>query len=94
MANPDQMLAGDVTDDPDRELEVELNIRRTCLPRDERTYEIIAISLYKADLVQLDRAVDKCKQAGMARMSRSQLLRIALKRLDMAKLLREIARLR
>lgn len=49
----------------------------------------ICISTYPEDRDALDAAVAHCRDAGLTRMSRSQLLRIAFKRLDLAQLIAE-----
>jgi len=59
---------------------------RTAAP----AYTVIAVSTYPADLVALDAAVLRLKQAGIRRMSRSWLLRIALERLDVDAVLAEL----
>lgn len=49
-------------------------------------YEIICISLYKADLKRLDAKVNALKRNGHRKMSRSALIRYALDHVDTAKL--------
>jgi len=50
----------------------------------------IGVSTYPAQLVELDAAVSRLKQAGVRRMSRSWLLRIALERLDVDAVLADL----
>lgn len=76
-----QLVAPDVT----------LKIRQ---PVDGRTYEIVCISVYKTDLAELDSAVERMQAAGLKKMSRSQLLRIAFKRLDVAAVIADMQSLR
>lgn len=47
-------------------------------------YKIICVSMYRGDLDELDRRVDALKDRGWTHISRSKLIRIALKRLDIA----------
>jgi hypothetical protein len=54
-----------------------------------RGFCCVGISVYPDDLADLDEAVEKLKAAGRSDMSRSKLLRIAFKRLDLAKLAAE-----
>jgi len=48
-------------------------------------YKVICISLYNADLEQLDRLVDELKARGMTKANRSALIRVALDQLDLDK---------
>ena len=45
-------------------------------------YDVICISLYKEDLVQLDEMVAKLKKRGHRKISRSALIRFALDQVD------------
>jgi hypothetical protein len=54
------------------------------------SYKTICISMYLDDLAELDSAVKRCQTGGLRRMSRSQLIRIALSRLDIEALLAEM----
>ncbi len=56
----------------------------------EPAWICIGVSTYPAALVELDAAVTRLKQAGIRRMSRSWLLRIALERLDVDAVEREL----
>lgn len=46
-------------------------------------YKVICISMYIDDVSALTNAVKRCRRAGLSRMSKSQLIRIALQRLDL-----------
>lgn len=46
-------------------------------------YKIVCISLYTSDIEDLDAKVDELKRRGLTKMSRSQLIRIALRRLNL-----------
>jgi hypothetical protein len=48
----------------------------------DRTYEVICISMYKADMAQLRAKVAELKRRGVPRMSMSRLIRIALAQID------------
>ena len=48
-------------------------------------YKVICISLYNADLEQLDRLVDELKARGLTKANRSALIRVALDQLDLDK---------
>lgn len=52
----------------------------------ERGFCAIGISIYPDDLADLDEAVEDLKAAGRTDMSRSKLLRIAFRKLDLAAL--------
>lgn len=54
---------------------------------DSPDYTTICISLYFDDLASLEAAVKRCKSAGLRRMSKSQLIRIALRQLDLDSLI-------
>lgn len=56
----------------------------------EPRFLTLCISTYPEDLAALDAAVANCQRAGLTRMSRSQLLRIALKRLDLEQVIAEL----
>lgn len=56
----------------------------------EPRFLTLCISTYPEDLAVMDAMVDQCKRAGLTRMSRSQLLRIALKRLDLEQVIVEL----
>ncbi|MBU0554134.1 ribbon-helix-helix domain-containing protein [Myxococcota bacterium] len=49
-------------------------------------YKVISISLYTQDLEQLDALVKAAKARGLTRMSRSQLIREALRQVDLAQI--------
>jgi hypothetical protein len=51
-------------------------------PPEPPTYKVIAISMYLPGIAAMDASVDRCKAAGLTRMSRSKLIRIALAGLD------------
>lgn len=53
-------------------------------------YKTICISMYLDDIVGMETAVKRCKAAGLSRMSKSQLIRIALQRLDVDALIAEM----
>lgn len=46
-------------------------------------YKVVCISMYHADIAALDERVALCRAGGLTRMSKSQLIRIALRRLDL-----------
>lgn len=56
------------------------------MPRD-RTYKVLCVSMYLEDARELDRKVELLRRRGFPRMSRSRLLRIAMKRLDLEKII-------
>lgn len=57
-------------------LDIELTTKK---PTPTRNYEVICISVYKDDLRFLDAMVARLKEKGMTNMSRSRLIRRALK---------------
>lgn len=59
-------------------------------PAPEPRFVTLCISTYPEDRDVMDAMVDQCKRAGLTRMSRSQLLRIALKRLDLEQVIAEL----
>lgn len=54
-----------------------------------RGFVIVAISMYLQDISDIDEAVEDLKLAGRTDMTRSKLIRIAFRRLDVAALGRE-----
>jgi hypothetical protein len=54
------------------------------------SYKTICISMYLDDLAELDSAVKRCQTGGLRKMSKSQLIRIALSRLDVEALITEM----
>lgn len=68
------------------------NLRRRGARMDRQTrpgsrpFRIIGVSMYSDVLKRIDRAVLELKDAGLGRMSRSELIRIAFDRLDVSKL--------
>ncbi len=54
---------------------------RRAIPKPEH-YDVICISLYSEDLAELDAKVEALKANGHRRVSRSSLIRLALKHLD------------
>lgn len=62
-------------------------LRRTAV------YTVISISIYGRDVLQLDAAIERCKAAGLTRVSKSWIIRRALDRLDLTALIAdELAR--
>ncbi len=61
---------------------------RRALPKPDH-YDVICISLYSEDLVELDAKVEALKAHGHRRVSRSSLIRLALKHLDVDNLPRD-----
>lgn len=57
---------------------------------DAPRYVTLCISTYPEDLAALDAAVAQCTRAGIPKMSRSRLMRIALKRLDLEQVIAEL----
>lgn len=49
-------------------------------------YKVICISIYTADLDQLDAMVDELKARGMTKANRSALIRQALEQVDLDKI--------
>jgi hypothetical protein len=47
-----------------------------------RTYHVIGVSIYTADLIGLDAKVQMLRKAGLSWMSRSELIRIAAQQVD------------
>jgi hypothetical protein len=45
-------------------------------------YKVVCISIYTSDLADLDAKVEALKARGLTKMSRSQLIRLAVGRLD------------
>jgi hypothetical protein len=52
-------------------------------------YKVICISLYTSDIEELDAKVAELKRRGVPRMSKSELIRIALARLDINTITKE-----
>lgn len=86
------MEAGNATDSQPvegrRDLRKRYRIQRTLsealryeAEKDRRTYKVIAVSMYKDDLNELDQLVDKLKKQGIRSANRSALIRIALRHL-------------
>jgi hypothetical protein len=55
-------------------------------------YVVVAISTYPDELSWLDAVVERLKQSGAPAMSRSRLIRIALRQLDLELLVAEVNR--
>jgi hypothetical protein len=53
------------------------------VPKEHLPYEVICISLYREDLAALDRMVEALKARGLRKMSRSALIRWALRTVDL-----------
>lgn len=53
-------------------------------------YEVISISLYLRDLVNLDAKIAELKRRGLTKANRSALIRVALDQLDLEKVPRGI----
>jgi hypothetical protein len=51
-----------------------------------RHYKVICISMYTRDLDDLGAKVAELKRRGLTKMSKSELIRVALQRLDIAAL--------
>lgn len=51
-----------------------------------KTYKVVAVSVYHADIEQLAAKVAEARRRGHHGMSKSRLVRIALRRLDVAAL--------
>ena len=49
-------------------------------------YKVVCISLYTHDIEALDAKVQELKRRGLTKMSKSQLIRIALSQIDIDKL--------
>jgi hypothetical protein len=49
-------------------------------------YKVISISLYKEDIALLERLVKEAKRLGHSKANKSQIIRCALRTLDLAKL--------
>ena len=73
------------------DVDVTLEIRT---PKSDLPYKVVAISTYKSDLAELDAMVERCQAAGVRRMNRSRLLRIAIKRLDLDAVIAELSSVR
>lgn len=56
------------------------------------SYVVIAFSTYPAELVKLDAVVERLRAAGVKRINRSRLIRIALQRLDVDAIVDEMRR--
>lgn len=65
--------------------------RKGDVGKDNKSYEIVCISLYKDDLEQLDTQVQELRAAGFHRINRSALVRAALRQLSPAKLRKLLA---
>lgn len=50
----------------------------------DRTYKLVTISMYNADVDELERKVAELKGRGIRRANKSWLIRVALARLDVA----------
>lgn len=59
--------------------------KKTKKPKPDH-YDVICISLYRADLDRLDAAVAELKASGHRKMNRSALIRFALDTMDVEKL--------
>jgi hypothetical protein len=57
-------------------LDIALPVKK---PTPARSYEVICISMYKGDLDLLDAMVARLKEKGVTNMSRSRLIRYALR---------------
>lgn len=49
-------------------------------------YKVICISMYNRDIEELDKKIAELKRRGWTKANKSQLIRLALKRLDIATL--------
>lgn len=78
-----------INDDLPAEPEVTLDIVVPKPPAEELPYKVVAISMYRDGLIELDAIVERCKAAGLTRMSRSRLIRIAIRRLDIERVIKD-----
>jgi len=56
------------------------------LPRKSRAYKLVCISLYLDDIARLEALVGELKRRGHPRANKSQIVRLALDQVDLAKL--------
>lgn len=75
-------------DEPEREPVVSFGL--SC-PREERKHMVTAFSLYEEQLVLIDSAVARLQALGARKMSRSRLVRVAIDRLDLDQLVKEVS---
>lgn len=63
--------------------EVVASLRRAKPVEKPTNYKVVCISMYKRDVEQLKAKVAELKRRGLTKMSMSQLIRIALARIDL-----------
>jgi predicted transcriptional regulator len=87
MSTPREQLADAGLVAPEADVEPHV-VRRATKPKPTH-YKVVCISLYTADIEQLDAKVDELKARGLTKANRSWLIRHALRHVDLTKCVRE-----